>query len=485
MSLKRNTFYNLTGSVLPIAVSLVTVPMYLHYVGVERYGVLAIVWMLLGYFGFFDLGLPRATANQVAKMKDATPTERQEFVWTALVLNSCFGLLGSLAVYLVAPPLLEHVFKMESHLRVEVVAALPWMACAIPLATITGVLVGALDGRERFLIVNSLQALSTILFQIIPLAVAIAYGAQLQWIVAAAVLVRVFTAVMLYVALAKEFPNRHARFDMKWVKPLLSYGGWVSVTGFILPILESIDRFIIGAVLGARSVAIYTVPFNLVSRLRILPIAINRTLFPRLSSINHEGADELSLRAMNLLVAIFTPVIVVGMFLVKPFMVIWVGNEIAQEAAPLAMTLMVGVWINGLAHIPFCLLEAKGRPDLIAKLHLSTLPIFAGLLWSGAHYWGIQGVALAWMTRVWIDSNILFWMAGLLKPCWRKIWQGGFVIIFSCLLAMIKPDAVMLCVILILISFIWAWTIEPIFRQTGNAVYARLKLFLYEINYLR
>ena len=45
---------------------------------------------------------------------------------------------------------------------------------------------------------------------------------------------------------------------------------WVTVTGLFGPILVILDRFAIGAVLGARAVAIYTVPFQLAQRIQIL-----------------------------------------------------------------------------------------------------------------------------------------------------------------------------------------------------------------------
>ena len=66
MTILRNTSLSFLGTVLPVAVTLFTVPVYLHLIGLDRYGVLSICWAILGYFGFVDLGLGRAATQAIA-----------------------------------------------------------------------------------------------------------------------------------------------------------------------------------------------------------------------------------------------------------------------------------------------------------------------------------------------------------------------------------------------------------------------------------
>src|ERR1700685_515110 len=97
-TLKNNFAINVFGAIGPLAVSLVTVPIYVRHIGDARYGVLSIVWVLLGYFGFLDLGLSRAAVNALARLRNAPQAARTRVLVTTLLLNLGLGLFGCLCL---------------------------------------------------------------------------------------------------------------------------------------------------------------------------------------------------------------------------------------------------------------------------------------------------------------------------------------------------------------------------------------------------
>src|SRR3954466_7987365 len=64
--LARNAAWNLITQCAPLAVAFVTIPVLIAGIGTDRFGVLTLAWITLGYFSLFDLGLGRALTKLVA-----------------------------------------------------------------------------------------------------------------------------------------------------------------------------------------------------------------------------------------------------------------------------------------------------------------------------------------------------------------------------------------------------------------------------------
>lgn len=408
MSISRNASYNLIGSIVPMVLALATVPLYLALVGADRYGVLAIAFLLLGYFGLFDLGLGRATTFRIAALKDAPPEARADVFWTAILVNIAMGAVGAAVLYFAADYFFAHVFKVDAALRPEIVESVPLLALSVPVATLTGTLTGALQARERFLQTNMISVLSTSLFQILPLIVAWAWGPRLGPLLAAALAARVVAIAVLWWSCHKIFTHgQPARTSRAEAKLLLGYGGWVTLTAMFGPILVIVDRFAIGAVLGAVAVTIYTVPFQLAQRVSVFPGALVGALFPRLPTASEAERIELTDKAVLVLLAALSAPILAAIYLIYPFFDLWIGRALGPQSAAVGVLIILGFWINAFAVVPYSWLQATGRPDLVTKILLIQIPPYLALLYFAMKQFGLIGSAAVFAIRCAADFVLM------------------------------------------------------------------------------
>src|SRR3954463_9824331 len=86
--LARNTVLNLAGLLIPLLIGVVVIPWIVRGLGLERFGLLSLCWVVLGYFGLFDLGLSRATTKFVAEtLSKAETGGLRTLVWTSFVFH--------------------------------------------------------------------------------------------------------------------------------------------------------------------------------------------------------------------------------------------------------------------------------------------------------------------------------------------------------------------------------------------------------------
>ena len=467
MSIRKHTAYNLMGAVLPIGLSLVTIPIYVGLIGEARYGVLAIAWLLLGYFGLFDLGLGRATAQRIASLGNASRDQLATTFWTALAMNAGLGVVGGLVIWPVADYFFGQVFSVEAVLRPELDAAIPWLVLAVPLATLSGVLSGALEGRSRFLELNVISVTGALLIQLLPLTVAWWHGPDLGWLLPAVILARLVTLVLLFFRCQVHvFQGVAPQVSRALAKSLLRFGGWVTVTSLVGPMMVILDRFVIGAALGAKAVTHYTVPFQLAERTTILPGALTTALLPRLAATHPAEARQLAGMAIRSLAVVMTPAMLVGLLLIEPFLAWWLNPDFAARAGLTAQILLLGFWINAFARVPYAQLQAAALPGLVAKCHLGELIPYLLALYAGLHFWGLPGAAAAFGLRTLADCILLLWLAGSLKAAFTALGVPVLQLLLGLAFAVALPAGGgmwwLAALGLLALSLAWAWRSAPI-----------------------
>ncbi|MBA3666272.1 MAG: oligosaccharide flippase family protein [Sphingomonas sp.] len=441
MSVAKHTVYNLAGSVIPIAVSVVTVPLYLKSIGLDRYGVLAICWLLVGYFNLFDFGLGKATSQKLATMARSTSLERSRIFWTSALLSASLSLIAVLVFVAIAPTALGSIKLADPTLRKEVSGALPFLILAVPFGVMQSLLVGTLEGRREFLRINLILGIGAITTSVLPLLAALYVSRELPLLLATSLIGRAVMLVALAVSCVRAVKlHRPQLAERTHIKELLRFGGWTTVSNIVGPILVFIDRFAIGAVLTAAALALYVAPFNLVSQLTVLPAALSSALLPRLAGekMSNEAAS-LTLEASRLLAFMITPATIVMAIGAGWFLQLWLGAANGQTAREPALVLLAGFWINSLARMPFVKLQASGRPDLIAKLHVAEIIPYFVLLYFFMKAFGLVGAAVAWSLRCSVDAVVMHRLARYDRATILILVTHGFLVASAVALAFLWP----------------------------------------------
>jgi O-antigen/teichoic acid export membrane protein len=419
--LAKNTLWNLVGSGAPMVVAVFSIPILIQGLGKERFGVLTLAWALIGYASLFDLGLGRALTQLVAKKLGAgEDSEVPRLAWTSLILMLALGLSGAFVAFLLSPWLVHRALNVPAALQPETLRSFYLLGLSIPVVISTAGLRGFLEAHQRFGLINALRIPMSVYSFVGPLLV-LSFSKSLFPVVAVLIAGRMIgCAAHLWLCLrvAPELRDRIA-WHRPAAGPLVRFGGWMTVTNVVGPLMVTLDRFVIGALASMTAVTYYATPYEVVTKVWLLPGALMGVMFPAFSTgfaQNRERTAVLFGRSVKSLFLVLFPIMLCAVALAQDGLKLWLGAEFALHSFRVLQWLAVGVFINSLALVPFAFLQGVGRPDLTATLHLIELPLYLGLLWWSVTTRGIEGAAIAWTARVAVDAIFLFGLAKRYLP---------------------------------------------------------------------
>ncbi|MFY9314147.1 MAG: flippase [Burkholderiales bacterium] len=418
MRVAHGALLNLAGHAAPLVAAVAAVPALIGAIGQERFGFLALAWALVGYFSFFDLGLGRALSRMVAESAGAPRGERLAALsGSTLTLTLALGVAAGAALIAAADWLCTRVLSLPAPLAREAVPAMQLLGACLPFVTLTAALRGLLEGDREFGWVNAIRIPVGVLTFAAPLAVAYA-SPRLDALCGALLVLRVVTLAAHWAACARLLPSLAGlRMPTRAAADeVLGYGAWVTTSNIAGSLMVYVDRFVIGAQISMAAVAYYTAPYEVLTRLWVLPAALAGALFPAFAAAGPGELRSLYRKGILSLLGTAVPLaLLVGLF-APQWLELWLGGDYAAKSSAAALWLGLGVAINCLAQVPFTLLQARGRADLPGKLHLAELLPYLVLLFALIATHGIEGAAIAWCARCVVDAIMLFVLAARHLP---------------------------------------------------------------------
>jgi O-antigen/teichoic acid export membrane protein len=413
-SVARNSLWNFAGQISPLLIAAFAIPILIHHLGVDRFGVLTLAWILVGYFSLFDLGIGRAITKLLAeKMALGDCEGATNLIWTAIFSMLLLGMFFGGVMFAFAPWLSHSMLKIPPSLQGETLSSLPWLALAVPFVTLTCGFRGMLEAQQNFAAVNALRAGLGVVTYLGPLLV-LPFTSSMVPVVLTLTVARIISCGLHFWVCMISLPafSLHLVWDRRAFRAVLGFGSWLTVSNIVSPIMVYLDRFLIGSLISLSAVVYYAAPFDAVTKLWLIPSALSGVLFPAFSEAlaveDRDRANSLYQRGVVSTFAILFPLILATILFAHEGLRLWLGADFANRSTVILQILAIGVFTNSLANMPYALLQASGRPDLTAKIHLIEVPCYLALLYWGIHVRGIEGAAVAWTLRLSVEGAILF-----------------------------------------------------------------------------
>ncbi len=412
----KNVLWNSFGLVIPLLVAVIAIPILIEGMGLPRFGILTLAWMIVGYFSLFDLGLGRAVTQLIAsKLGEEKYKEISPLFWTALTLMLFLGIMGGCFLFMISPWFVYDILNIPVELQEETLLAFYLLSLSIPIVVVSTGIIGVLEAYQYFGLINIVRTPLGILNFLGPLFI-LPYSNSISSIVAVLVLGRSLSVLMYFWICSVKIKDIHfpIKIEKKLLRPLLSFGGWMTVSNVIAPLMFYLDRVVIANLMSIIDVAYYSIPQDMVSKLSAIPTALLGVLFPAFSTAlvcDRIKVTEYFQKSVLFLLLVLFPLIFFLALFSKEIFTLWLGMEYdASKSSEVMIILLAGAFINAFARLPYTLIQSDGRPDITAKLHLVELFPYVIALWVCVTYFGIVGAAIAWSVRIIIDMLLLHYV---------------------------------------------------------------------------
>lgn len=349
----------------------------------EQFGLIGMATIFTGFVQVLnDLGVGAALVQR--KDKNLFEEHFHTAFWT--------GVTWSVGLYLIMSfivgPLAAAFYKQPM-----LTTIIPVLSLAILFSPVNLVHKAQLTKRMDFKRIAFIDNVSNIVAGILALVLAF-LGAGVWALVFNAVAI-VVIAMPLYFKATRWLPK--FMWSKQAFKDIFGFGAYTTGSNIMNYMYNNIDYLLIGKLLGASVLGIYTLAFVLTDTFRSRVMAvINNVMYPVYGRKQNDFAALKSyyLKVVQFNCILIFPIMVFFVVLGQPFIVGVFGLKWQESVVPLqilAASVMLHILVSGNT----ALLRGVGRPGLEMKLQIVKTLIFLPTLAFGIEKYGIIGAAWA------------------------------------------------------------------------------------------
>ena len=363
-------FSGVASTVINTGVTFISFPLYLHYLGYEKYGVWLVLSTVISFVQLSSLGMGPAVTKLVAEEYGRGDTKSiQAYVTTAFLILMIMGMLALIVLLFFGEEILS-LFKLGTENTIIGLKLLPFMGLLTVYVFVVQIFSGTLSGLGRMDQVNYRDSICRVIALIASIAM-LYRGLGIVSLLIGNAVSSVFmhvTSVVLVRRIIRVPVIRFSKWDMGRFRNLLRFGSAIFGGSLISMLFSPFNKLMLSRYAGVSSIPIYEIAFTGTMQIRGLIESGLRALMPEISRISSDikrnGIDRISqLYRNSMKIIIFAGIPLYGLLaLLSPWLLrIWLGESFVESIPGVFRIMLISTFISLMGVPAYYLLMGLGH----------------------------------------------------------------------------------------------------------------------------
>ena len=435
----RYVFYNILSSVIPMLASLVFIPLYLDQIGNLKYALITITLTIITILSLIDFGINKSIL--IVNNESINSFNFEKVFKTGLILILCLSFIISIIFFYLSNLFAYDFIVKNNLLRKDYNNIVLFIILFIPIFLLIPLFKNILISKLKFEEVNKYDIIVNLSTIIIPFAISKYYTQDISNLIFYTLLPRLFLLIFLYLEFVKIF-NFNIKykeyFEINIAYELLNSGKWIMLIMVLSYITVTTEKILISSYLYLENLTVYTLSFDLASKLMVISSAVSNTIFPYFlnkSNIKYDKFD--SFQSEKNFEKLMTLLCITAILFINEFLKYWLNDKYTSEFNYIAEIIIVGVWFNSLSIYMQANMIVNNKSNLILVTQIFNTIIYFIIFYIFLDYFSIFMAALLWSFKSILDTISLLIIEKKLK---RKIYNNylNFILILIALFIVIN-----------------------------------------------
>lgn len=367
--LRRNVLSGMLFAIGSILILLISYPIYLRYLGIELYGLWAILAAVINFTAIGNLGIDIAITKYVSEeygRKNKSGIER--YFSTAIISL----LISSILMCIVLIPSRAFIIGVlnipDKYISIANVLFIYIVVLSVSIFFVK-VIDGALRGVGRVDLANYYN-LGAKAVSVTTALILLNFGYGIWSLFWGQVLLYILVGSLAFFTIYKKLGTSFfsiSSFDLKCLKKIVGFGGTMTASSLISMFMIPFNKVVISRYIGLVEVSYFEIATKAVSQIKSVFTLGIKAIMPEISRLSVAfkeskiKIDNVLKKAMRLVSYLGIPVFILFFFLASFLLRLWLSSQYTPEIGNAFRIILVGSAVNLLSVPSFYLFMGIGK----------------------------------------------------------------------------------------------------------------------------